>query len=101
MSNIIPSVSGLSSQILSAYPSGKITMVLDNARIHHARLLQPFLEENRDRLDLVFLPAYSPQFNLVEALWKWLKEDVIKNVFYSTVAEICLRLENGCLSGIL
>lgn len=88
-------------QILSAYPSGKITMVLDNARIHHARLLQPFLEENRDRLVLVFLPAYSPQFNLVEALWKWLKADVINNVFYSTVAEICLRLEDGCLSGIL
>lgn len=29
--------------------SGKITMVLDNARIHHACLLQPILEENRDR----------------------------------------------------
>lgn len=86
-------------------------------------MLQPFLEENRDRLDLLFLPAYSPQFNLVEALWKWLKADFINNVFYSTVAEIrrnvrgflerisretqaiidrlCLRLEDGCLSGIL
>lgn len=75
-------------QILSAYPSGKVVMVLDNARIHHARLLQPFLDGNRDRLELVFLPPYSPQLNLVEGLWKWLKADVINNVFYSTVAEI-------------
>jgi transposase len=110
-------------QILWAYPSGKIVMVLDNARIHHARLLQPFLEENRERLELVFLPPYSPQLNLVEGLWKWLKADVINNVFYSTVAEIrrnvtgflerisrepqaiidrlCLRLEDDCLPDIL
>ncbi|GGB51827.1 hypothetical protein GCM10011409_31750 [Lentibacillus populi] len=59
--------------ILKHYPSGKIVMILDNARIHHAKLLRPFLEENKDRLELVYLPPYSPQLNLVEGLWKWLK----------------------------
>jgi len=34
---------------LKNYPTGKIVMVLDNARIHHAKLIQPFLEENRAR----------------------------------------------------
>lgn len=63
-------------------------MVLDNARIHHAKLLQPFLEDHRERLELVFLPPYSPQLNLVEGLWKWLKSDVINNVFFPTVSEI-------------
>ncbi|WP_423219683.1 transposase [Clostridium hydrogeniformans] len=29
--------------ILSRYPEGKIIMILDNARIHHAKLVQPFL----------------------------------------------------------
>jgi transposase len=74
--------------VLNAYPTGKIVIVLDNARIHHANLLQPFLDENKDRLELVFLPPYSPELNLVEGLWKWLKADVINNVFYHTVAEI-------------
>ncbi|SCW77612.1 DDE superfamily endonuclease, partial [Paenibacillus tianmuensis] len=69
-------------------PKGKIVIVLDNARIHHAKLLQPFLEEMKGRLELVFLPPYSPKLNLVEGLWKWLKSDVINNVFYHTVAEI-------------
>lgn len=63
-------------------------MILDNARIHHAKLLQPFLELQKDRLELIFLPPYSPQLNIVEGLWKWLKADVINNVFYATVAEI-------------
>lgn len=63
-------------------------MVLDLARIHHAKLLAPFLNEMKDRLELVFLPSYSPELNAVEGLWKWLKSDVINNVFYHTVAEI-------------
>ncbi|MBG9793477.1 transposase [Paenibacillus dendritiformis] len=105
-------------QVLEAYPTGEIVMLLDNARIHHAKLLQPFLEEN-SRLRFVFLPAYSPQLNIVEGLWKWLKSDVIHNVFYHTVDDIrknvrifmenimlnpmkiidrlCIRLESGHL----
>ncbi|KJE28710.1 DDE superendonuclease family protein [Geobacillus kaustophilus] len=63
-------------------------MVLDNARIHHAKLIQPFLEEHKHRLELLFLQPYSPQLNLIAGLWKWLKSDVIYNAFYSSVQEI-------------
>ena len=38
-------------------------MILDNIRIHHAKLLKPFLDENKDRLELMFLPAHSPVYN--------------------------------------
>jgi transposase len=74
--------------ILLQYPSGKIVLVLDNARIHHAKLLKPFLEENQNRLILMYLPPYSPDLNLIEGLWKWLKEKVVYNVFYKSVPEI-------------
>jgi transposase len=63
-------------------------MILDNARIHHAKLLKPFLYEMKGRIKLVFLPPYSPQLNIVEGLWKWVKPDVVNNVFYHSVAEI-------------
>ncbi|WP_340398568.1 IS630 family transposase [Paenibacillus sp. FSL H8-0079] len=79
-------------KILAAYPTGKLMIVLDNARIHHAKLLQPFLQEQKNRLEFVFLPPYSPQFNIVEGLWKWLKSSIVNNVFYSTVSEIRLRV---------
>ena len=75
-------------KVISAYPDGKIVIVLDNARIHHAKVLHPFLKEQNGRLEFVFLPPYSPQFNIVEGLWKWLKSNIINNVFYHTVAEI-------------
>ncbi|MBE1553294.1 IS630 family transposase [Sporosarcina limicola] len=55
--------------ILNKYPTGKTVMILDNARIHHAKLIQPFLEKNKDRIELVFLPPYSPQLNLMEGVW--------------------------------
>ena len=75
-------------KVVANYTTGKIVMVLDNARIHHAKLLQPFLNEMKDRLEIVFLPPYSPQLNIVEGLWKWLKSDIINNVFYHSLAEI-------------
>lgn len=106
-------------RVTEAYPKGKITMVLDNARAHHAKLLESFLKEQQGRLTLVFLPPYSPELNVVEGLWKWLKSDVINNVFYHTVTDIrknvhtfmeeimkdplhiidrlCIRMESGAL----
>lgn len=67
-------------------------MILDNARIHHAKLLQPFLVDNQHRFKLVFLPPYSPQLNLVENLWKWLKESVVNNVFSPNIQKIILKI---------
>lgn len=75
-------------QTLVVYPIGKVVMVLGNARIHHARFLQHFLKKNKDRPELVFLPPYSPQLNLAEGLWRWLKADIINNVFIPSVSKI-------------
>lgn len=75
-------------RVLKLYPTGKIVMILDNARIHHAKLLEPFLQENKDRLQFVFLPPYSPKLNMIEGLWGWLKSEVISNVFFSSVKQI-------------
>ena len=79
--------------ILKKYPEGKIVMVLDNAKIHHAKLIQPFLEENKQRLSLMFLPPYSPNLNIIEGLWKWLKEKVIYNVVYKNKKEISENIQ--------
>ena len=74
-------------KVLVLYPNGKIIMVLDNARIHHAVLLNDFLTAN-PRLTLMFLPPYSPKLNLIEGLWGWLKDSVINNVFFNKRCEI-------------
>ncbi len=74
-------------QVLERYPERKIVMILDNARIHHAKLLQDFLDSN-PRLHLEFLPPYSPNLNKIEELWGWIKSSVINNVFFHSCEEI-------------
>jgi len=73
--------------VLIRYPKGKIVMVLDNAKIHHAKLLNEFLAAN-PRLSLMFLPPYSPKLNLIEGLWGWMKDSVVNNVFFNKRYEI-------------
>nr|WP_256566049.1 transposase [Deinococcus sp. QL22] len=41
---------------------GKMVVVLDNARIHRAKLVQTFVESH-ERLSLVYLPPYAPELN--------------------------------------
>lgn len=37
---------------------------------------------------MIFLPPYSPNLNLLERIWKWLKESVISNRFHASQEEI-------------
>ena len=80
--------------VIARYPIGKIVMILDNAKIHHAKLLDDFLQEHKDRLTLKFLPPYSPDYNMIEELWGWLKASVINNYFFSNLGEIKQAVRN-------
>ena len=71
-----------------------MALVHQNARIHHAKLIQPFLEQNKSRVTLAFLPPYSPNLNLIEGLWGWLKSNVVNNVFFSKVDEIRIAVKS-------
>lgn len=44
----------------------KIVMILDNVRYHHAKLIKPFLEKHDQKLELMYLPPYSPDLNPME-----------------------------------
>lgn len=78
---------------LKKYPEGKIVMILDNARIHHAKLVQPFLNKMKDRIELMFLPSYSPELNLIEGLWGWLKSCVINNIFFKSLSKVRVAVQ--------
>ncbi|MDT2193661.1 transposase [Paenibacillus larvae] len=76
---------------MATYPTGKLALFLDNAQIHHAKLLRPFLSEGKNRLELVYLPPYSPQLTRRSDSGNG-SSSVINNVFYSAVSEIRLRV---------
>jgi len=53
--------------ILARYPRArKLIVVFDNAKAHHSKMLGPFLESNKDRIELMFLPPYSPDLSPME-----------------------------------
>ncbi|WP_370627972.1 IS630 family transposase [Anoxybacillus sp. ST4] len=83
------------------YANRFIVLVLDNARIHYAKMVQAFLDgEEGDAFHFIFLPPYSPQLNPIERLWKWLKDEVIANVFHkdqNDIAQSITRFEQYVL----
>jgi len=44
----------------------KVFLIVDNLRVHHANALTPWLLKNKHRIELFFLPSYSPELNPVE-----------------------------------
>jgi len=71
----------------------KILLVLDNARDHHAKVLQPWLEKVFDLLELFFLPPYSPDLNPMEMIWKKTRRNVTHNRFFSSLHNLCYDLK--------
>jgi len=61
-----------------------IHVFLDNARYHHAKILQPWLENSERRVKLHFLPPYAPHLNPIERLWGVMHKWVTHNHHYAT-----------------
>jgi len=62
--------------------TGKIYIFLDNARYGHNK--EVGLKAKSLNIKLIFLPPYSPNLNLIERLWKFLKKKIRKNIYYDT-----------------
>jgi transposase len=58
-----------------------ITLVLDNARYQHCQLVVDYAKLMK--IELLFLPSYSPNLNLIERLWRLVKAKALKNKYYS------------------
>lgn len=55
----------------------KVFLILDNLRVHHAKVLQPWLEAHRHEIELFFIPSYSPHLNPDELLNHDLKANAV------------------------
>ena len=64
-----------------------IHVFLDNARYHHAALVQQWLARPGCRIKLHFIPAYCPHLNPIERLWGVMHRNVTHNKTYATVAQ--------------
>ena len=64
-----------------------IHVFLDNARYHHAKLVQEWLARPGCRIKLHFIPSYCPHLNPIERLWGLMHRNVTHNKCYATCAQ--------------
>lgn len=80
------STKALYEKIVAAHPGEQpIYIICDNARYYRNKALSEWLQGQR--LVQVFLPPYSPNLNLIERLWKFLRQKIINPCFYRTKDE--------------
>jgi transposase len=66
--------------LAGASPGLPITVVLDNARYQRCALVQTLAATLG--IELLFLPPYSPNLNLIERLWKFVKKQCLYSKYY-------------------
>jgi transposase len=72
-----------------------ITLIMDNARYQKCRLVMDLATQFN--IELLFLPAYSPNLNLIERLWKFVKKECLYSVYYPSFKEFKQGI-SGCLA---
>jgi len=82
-------------KILQANPEKqRILLFLDNAPMNKSRKLKEFVEEQKGRVEVYYLPVYSPNLNLIERLWRMSKKKLLSNRYYSSFARFRSVIED-------
>jgi transposase len=70
----------------------RIFFILDNARYNHAKEVKLLAQQLK--IELVYLPPYSPNLNPIERFWKFFKKKVLYNQYYEKFDEF----ESSCVN---
>jgi transposase len=90
------SVCTLLSQLSTFYGRGlPITIFLDNARYQRCELTETHARSLG--IELEFLPSYSPNLNLIERYWRWVKKECLNSHYHPTFAAMKEAI-NQCLT---
>lgn len=89
------SIVELMRKIRALNPIGKVVLVLDNARYQACYVVKS--AAHMMQIELLYLPPYSPNLNLIERIWKLIRKKCL-NCTYHESFEIFSRAIMGCIS---
>lgn len=72
--------------------ASKVYVLVDNAGYYRAQEVSEHLKNSK--IELVFLPPYSPHLSLVERVWRYLKKQILYNRYYPTFKEFKESISN-------
>jgi transposase len=81
----------------AAVPGVPITLVLDNARYQKCALVAALAEQLG--IELLYLPSYSPNLNLIERVWKFVKAECLRSTYYDHYDKFTAAIQ-GCLDDL-
>jgi DDE superfamily endonuclease len=76
---------------------GPVTLVLDNARYQKCAVVKALAASLR--IELLYLPSYSPNLNLIERLWKFVKKECLGCRVLPTYEAFTTAIED-CLANL-
>jgi transposase len=91
------SVCALLRAVAAAAVGLPITLVLDNARYQKCALVQALAESLG--IDLLYLPGYSPNLNLIERLWRFVRKESLNSTYYEAFEQFTTAIDQ-CLDGL-
>ena len=68
-----------------------MTLVLDNARYQKCTLVMGLAKTLG--IELLYLPSYSPNLNLIERLWRLIKREALYGRYHATFADFKAAIE--------
>lgn len=81
-------------EISKRHRSIPVTVILDNARYQRCHVVQDYA--GALGIELLFLPSYSLNLNLIERLWKFIRRQCLYSEYYSSFASFRSAI-TGCL----
>lgn len=75
-------------QLLEANSERRLALVIDNASYHRTKAILALLREHADHVFVIWLPKYSPELNLIEGLWGYLKRSALNNYFFGEIESL-------------
>ncbi len=70
-------------------------LVQDGAPYHRAAVVKAFFEQHRDRLHVIQLPSYSPDYNPIEFLWRATKRSATHNRYFPAFSDLIASVEDA------
>lgn len=72
-------------QIAAAWPEDQLVLVMDNASYHRSPVVRRWWTTQDGRITAFWLPVYSPHLNLIERVWRFLKEKLACHRFWADI----------------
>lgn len=86
--------------LASSSKASKIHLICDNGRANKNKEVQKYLEE-QTRIEIHYLPPYSPNLNSIERLWKVMREQVTYNRLYPKFKDFTEKIREFFVTGIV